>query len=112
MSLRSKIIDLIQEHQEPSFAAWEILDMLDDQGLSLYGNGWLELDETYVKNKSYFGLTEIVQGHNDPNQAALHILLRLEEIGLSLSGNGWLDDDKEALEFVCRTPDPDDDDWD
>lgn len=99
MTLRSKITEIIQANQEPSKAAWEILLMLENKGLSIFGNGFLEHDDDYEPGCSYFGITETVAQAEEPAKAAFSVLSKLEEIGLSLSGNGWLDDDEEALAF-------------
>lgn len=99
MTLRSKIAEIIQANPEPSKAAWEILLMLDGEGLGIFGNGFLEHDDDYEPGCSYFGITEKVVHVEGPARAAFSVLSKLEEIGLSLSGNGWLDDDEEAQAF-------------
>lgn len=105
MTLRSKIVALVQDHSEPSLVAWKILCMLDDEGLGIFGNGFLDHDDEYEKGCNYFGITQIIADVGDVNQAALSTLSRLEFLGLSLLGNGWLDDDDVAAEFVGSDPD-------
>ena len=99
MTLRSNIAEIIKANQEPSLAAWKILLMLDDEGLSIFGNGFLEHDDDYEPGCAYFGITEKVVHDEGAERAAFNVLSKLEEIGLSLNGNGWLDDDEEALAF-------------
>lgn len=100
MTLRSKITEIIKANAEPSLAAWKILIMLEEEGLGLFGNGYLDHDDDYEPGCNYFGITEMVGSQGGPAEAAISVLLKLEEIGLSLVGNGWLDDDEEALELL------------
>lgn len=105
MTLRAKITEIIKANQEPSEAAWKILLMLDDEGLSIFGNGFLEHDDDYEPGCRYFGITDKVVHEEGPGRAAFDVLSQLEEIGLSLQGNGWLDDDEQALAFFASEDD-------
>jgi hypothetical protein len=100
MTLRSEIVAVLEKKLEASRAAWDILMVLEDQGLSLFGNGWLEHDDDYEEGCNYFGLTQIIKDEPEINLASLKIISALETMGLGLEGNGWLDDDEEAVEFL------------
>lgn len=74
-----------------------ILDVLEDHGFSLEGNGWLDDDsDDGLEGK----IKSIVEGALNPHEQAIEILVILEEKGLDLVSNGWLDDDPEALESL------------
>ena len=50
--LREQIALIIQENiSDPNGAAIAIIDYLDDQGLSLEGNGWLDDDPHYSQDE-------------------------------------------------------------
>lgn len=100
MTLRSKIVAIIELDIEASLSAWKILCMLEDTGLSLFGNGFLEHDAEYEPGCNYFGITKVIAGEEDIHLTSMKVISKLEEIGLSLSGNGWLDDDKEAIDYL------------
>jgi hypothetical protein len=100
MTLRSKIIAVLEKKLEASQAAWAILMALEEEGLSIFGNGFLELDEEYEEGCNYGGLTQIIKDEADTNLASLQIISALETMGLGLEGNGWLDDDEEAVAFL------------
>lgn len=105
MTLRAKITEIIQANTEPSLASWKILLMLEDTGLGIFGNGYLDYHDEYEPGCQYFGITERVTHAHGPAEAAISVLLKLEAIGLSLAGNGWLDDDEEMLEFFESSDD-------
>lgn len=100
MTLRSEIVAVLEKKLEASRAAWDILMALENQGLSIFGNGFLELDEEFEEGCNYGGVTQIIKDEAEANLASLKIISALETMGLGLEGNGWLDDDEEAVEFL------------
>jgi hypothetical protein len=102
MTLRSEIVAVLEKKLEASRAAWDILMALEEEGLSIFGNGFLELDEDYEAGCNYGGLTQIIKDEPDANLASLKIISALETMGMGLEGNGWLDDDEEAVEFLAE----------
>lgn len=94
--LRELIIETLSNKQVLIDKTHAILDVLEDQGFSLEGNGWLDDDseeglESQIKS--------IVESTLDHNEQAIGILMTLEE-GLDLISNGWLDDDPETLKAI------------
>lgn len=77
----------------------EIFEMLDNSGLGLSGNGWLDNWNTGQCLLSRH-IQEVIATNPDPDICAMKILFTLDDEGLSLLGNGWLDDDNEAQDFI------------
>lgn len=101
MRLRVEIKKIMVLKDQPSHenSSDKILGMLDDEGLGLDGNGWLDDDDTGqcpLRQK----IQKVIASNPDPDVCAMKILFTLDDEGLSLLGNGWLDDDIEAQEFI------------
>ncbi|MFK4132403.1 hypothetical protein ACI2KR_08995 [Pseudomonas luteola] len=90
--MRQNLIELLSIHENPVDAVDAIVDYLEDIGLSLSDNGWLDghlLDD----------LTTVIRKSPDLQKSALEILAHLDDC-LALDGNGWLDDDPEAVSYI------------
>lgn len=101
MSLRE---DITRALADKSLSAEEttikLIDLFEDLGFSLEGNGWLDEEDTILSP-----IHNILENEDQEEEKALKILLLLEEGGLSLVGNGWLDDDEYAYNYVTNSDD-------
>lgn len=97
MSLRSKVENLIKKSFEDNLPkeviSEKIYDLLEDEGLSVYGNGWAD------------NPTDLSEMISLDDEAAIKItsckiLYELDMAGLGLDGNGWFDGDPEWNELV------------
>jgi uncharacterized protein YidB (DUF937 family) len=101
MSLRVKIkkILLLKSQSGQKHISDDIFEMLDNAGLGLSANGWLDNEDTEQCPLSRH-VQDVIANNQDPDVCAMKILFTLDDEGLSLLGNGWLDDDDEAKEFI------------
>ncbi|OXX48827.1 hypothetical protein B9J93_03810 [Vibrio sp. V17_P4S1T151] len=97
MSLRSKVENLIKKSSEDNLPkeviSEKIYDLLEDEGLSVYGNGWAD---------SPTDLSELISLDDEEaiKISSCKILYQLDMAGLGLDGNGWFDGDPEWNELV------------
>ncbi|KAA1253645.1 hypothetical protein F0M16_16345 [Vibrio cholerae] len=97
MNLRSKVEELIKknshENVQKDVIREKIYDLLEDEGLSVYGNGWAD---------NPTDLSELINldGDDAIKISSCKILYELDMAGLDLDGNGWFDDDPEWNELV------------
>ncbi|EGR5928306.1 hypothetical protein BS028_16260 [Vibrio parahaemolyticus] len=97
MTLRSKVENLIKKSSEDNLPkeviSEKIYDLLENEGLSVYGNGWAD---------NPTDLSELISldGEEAIKISSCKILYDLDMAGLDLDGNGWFDGDPEWNELV------------
>ncbi|MEG0869800.1 MAG: hypothetical protein RSG77_22580 [Hafnia sp.] len=99
MTLRKSIAEIIQTDGYGESTVDNIVSYLEDEGLGLEGNGWLE-GERGDPNSLTGKMIAAFKPELGADTNALIVLITLDMAGLSLIGNGWLDDDPEAVDLI------------